>query len=203
MKQQESKGISNGVIAAVIAAVVAVSGGVAWLTWTPNKPIGQTQQPTLSNSVEPSPSTNPAEKPAEVYWLRDSGTNFELVPQPITIKPAGDSPNQILEAAFQTLLAGPTEATNSSTIPQGTKLVDVKVENDSVHVNLSSEFENGGGSASMTGRVGQVVYTATTINPNAKVYIEVNGKQLDVLGGEGLELEQPLTRESFKQNYQL
>ncbi|MBD2771942.1 GerMN domain-containing protein [Iningainema tapete] len=203
MKQQQSKGISNGVIAAVIAAVVAVSGGVAWLTWSSNKPVAQNPQPNISNSVEPSPKTNPVEKPAEVYWLQDTGTNFKLVPQPITIKPAGDSPNQILEAAFQTLLAGPTEATNSTTIPQGTKLVGVEVENDSVTVNLSEEFKSGGGSASMTGRVGQVVYTATALNPNAKVYIEVNGEKLEVLGGEGLELEQPLTRDSFNQNYPL
>jgi spore germination protein GerM len=35
------------------------------------------------------------------------------------------------------------------------------------------------------------------------VYIEVNGKQLDVLGSEGLELEQPLTRDSFNKNYEL
>jgi spore germination protein GerM len=55
----------------------------------------------------------------------------------------------------------------------------------------------------MMGRVGQVVYTATTLNPNAKVYIEVNGKKLDVLGGEGVEVEQPLTRENFKKDYPL
>jgi spore germination protein GerM len=55
----------------------------------------------------------------------------------------------------------------------------------------------------MVGRVGQVVYTATTLNPNAKVYIEVNGKPLEVLGGEGVEIEQPMTRESFKKEYPL
>jgi spore germination protein GerM len=52
-------------------------------------------------------------------------------------------------------------------------------------------------------RLGQVVYTATALRPRSKVFIEVNGKQLDVLGGEGLELQQPLTRERFKQDYQL
>ncbi|MFO5473015.1 MAG: GerMN domain-containing protein, partial [Dolichospermum sp.] len=72
-----------------------------------------------------------------------------------------------------------------------------------VHVNLSENFTSGGGSSSMIGRIGQVVYTATSLNPQAKVYIEVNGKPLEVLGGEGVELEQPLTRESFQKNYPL
>ena len=79
----------------------------------------------------------------------------------------------------------------------------LKSENDEVHVNLSEDFTSGGGSTSMMGRVGQVVYTATTLNPKAKVYIDVNGKPLDVLGGEGVELQQPLTRESFQKNYPL
>jgi spore germination protein GerM len=101
------------------------------------------------------------------------------------------------------LLAGPTEGTGSTTIPKGTKLQSLKVENDGIHVNLSNEFTTGGGSTSMIGRVGQVVYTATTLNPNAKVYIEVNGKKLETLGGEGLEVEQPLTREKFDKDYSL
>jgi spore germination protein GerM len=79
----------------------------------------------------------------------------------------------------------------------------LKAENNNIHVNLSENFTTGGGSTSMMGRVGQVVYTATSLNPQAKVYIEVNGKLLEVLGGEGVELQQPLTRESFQKNYPL
>jgi spore germination protein GerM len=79
----------------------------------------------------------------------------------------------------------------------------LKAENNDIHVNLSANFTTGGGSTSMMGRVGQVVYTATSLNPKAKVYIEVNGKLLEVLGGEGVELQQPLTRESFQKNYPL
>lgn len=126
-----------------------------------------------------------------------------MVPQIVQVKALGNSSNQILEGAFQQLLAGPTENTETTTIPKGTKLLGVKTANDGVHVNLSEEFESGGGSSSMMGRVGQVVYTATALDKNAKVYIEVNGKPLEILGGEGLELEQPLTRESFDKNYSL
>jgi spore germination protein GerM len=196
-EQQKSNRISSGVVAVVSAAVVAVSGGVAWFTL--NSPPVQTPNTTVPR---PGEKVAPIEQTAEIYWLKDNGKNLELVPQKIKLT-AGDKPNQVLEAAFQNLLTGPTEGTDSTTIPQGTKLLGLKVENNDIHVNLSEEFTSGGGSASMNGRVGQVVYTATSLDRNAKVYIEVNGKKLEVLGGEGLELEQPLTRDGFNKNYSL
>ncbi|MEH2421949.1 MAG: GerMN domain-containing protein [Nostoc sp.] len=201
--QQGSNRISSGVIAAVSAAVVAVGGGVAWFTShssntpTPSNPSARIAQPAQPSTRQPG-----NEKTPNVYWLRPKEKNVALVPQPVKV--ASVQPNQALESAFQSLLAGPqTGGTDSTTIPKATKLLGLKAENDEVHVNLSEDFTSGGGSTSMMGRVGQVVYTATTLNPKAKVYIDVNGKPLDVLGGEGLELEQPLTRESFQKNYPL
>ncbi|MEH1896476.1 MAG: GerMN domain-containing protein [Nostoc sp.] len=202
--QQGSNRISSGAIAAVSAVVVAVGGGVAWFTShssntpIPSNPSGQIAQPAQPSTRQPVAN----EKTPNVYWLTPKDKNVVLVPQPVKV--ASILPNQPLEAAFQSLLAGPTtEATGSTTIPKGTKLLGLKSENNEVHVNLSEDFTSGGGSTSMMGRVGQVVYTATSLNPKAKVYIDVNGKPLDVLGGEGLELQQPLTRESFDKNYQL
>ncbi|MEH2119913.1 GerMN domain-containing protein [Nostoc sp.] len=201
--QQGSNRISSGAIAAVSAVVVAVGGSVAWFTShssntsTPSNPSQQIAQP-----VQPSTRQPVNEQTPNVYWLRPKDKNIALVPQPVKV--ASVLPNQPLEAAFQSLLAGPpTGGTDSTTIPKTTKLLGLKSENNEVHVNLSEDFTSGGGSTSMIGRVGQVVYTATTLNPKAKVYIDVNGKPLDVLGGEGLELEQPLTRESFQKNYPL
>lgn len=200
--QQGSNRISSGAIAAVSAVVVAVGGGVAWFTThssntpTPPNPSGRIEQ-----SAQPSTRQPANEQTPNVYWLKPTDKNVTLVPQPVRV--ASIRPNQPLEAAFQSLLAGPTEGTDSTTIPKGTKLLGLKAENDEVHVNLSEDFTSGGGSTSMMGRVGQVVYTATTLNPKAKVYIDVNGKPLDVLGGEGVELQQPLTRESFQKNYSL
>jgi spore germination protein GerM len=194
--QQGSKRISSGVIAAVSAAVIATGGGIAWLT-SNQSPISI--PPFHNGTTQPNPPGQ--EQTPSVYWLKPTETSFDLVPQPIQI--AATQPNQALEKAFETLLAGPTEGTDSTTIPPGTKLLAVKTTNNQVHVNLSEDFTTGGGSASMIGRLGQVIYTATSVNPNAQVYIEVEGEQLEVLGGEGLILEQPMTRESFQQNYPL
>ncbi|NMG09591.1 GerMN domain-containing protein [Brasilonema sp. UFV-L1] len=211
-EQQGSNRISPSIIAAISAAVIAVAGGVAFFASKPDDKNISSNPPnnpptSIPVPVEPQPPTTPnqfsVERNAEVFWLQDTGTGFKLVPQTVQVKALGNSPNQVLEGAFQQLLAGPTENTESTTIPQGTKLLGVKSASDGIHVNLSQEFTSGGGSSSMMGRVGQVVYTATALDKNAKVYIEVDGKPLEVLGGEGLELEQPLTRESFDKNYPL
>ncbi|MDZ8068117.1 MAG: GerMN domain-containing protein [Nostoc sp. DedQUE08] len=200
--QQGSNRISSGVIAAVSAAVVAVGGGVAWFTTqSGNTPTPSNPSSRIEQSAQPSTRQPANEQTPNVYWLRPKDKNVALVPQPVKV--ASVLPNQALEAAFQSLLAGPTEGTDSTTIPKGTKLLGLKAEKDEVRVNLSEDFTSGGGSTSMMGRIGQVVYTATTLNPKAKVYIDVNGKPLDVLGGEGLELQQPLTREQFQKDYPL
>ncbi|MBC6435773.1 spore germination protein, partial [Nostoc sp. HG1] len=42
-----------------------------------------------------------------------------------------------------------------------------------------------------------------TLQPKAKVWIDVEGKPLEILGGEGLEIERPMTRQSFEENFSL
>jgi spore germination protein GerM len=154
-------------------------------------------QPSVKPSAQPS-----NQKTVQVYWLKSSGSKIEVVPAPVKIQ-AGVKSENILEGAFNRLLAGPNDPAHSSTIPKGTQLRNLDVREDGVHVDLSQEFTAGGGSASMTGRVAQILYTATSINPNTNVWIDVEGKRLEVLGGEGLELNQPLTRQNFEKNFDL
>jgi len=94
------------------------------------------------------------------------------------------------------LLAGPTDASVSSN-PTVNKASSVTIQNDGIHVDLSQEFTTGGGSASMSSRVAQVLYTATSLQ-QMQVWIDIEGKPLEVLGGEGLLLEQPLTRKASR-----
>ncbi|MUL35191.1 GerMN domain-containing protein [Gloeocapsopsis dulcis] len=202
MTQERAKRVPAGVIASVIIGVLAAGGTGTWWAFRSAQIPNSQQAITTPNA----PSTNPSVQPginqtAQVYWLRDTGTQLEVVPTAFTIN--SSEPNVVLQTAFEQLLAGPTNNSVSSTIPQGTKLRSVRVQNDGVHVDLSSEFTSGGGSASMTGRLAQVVYTATTIEPNAQVWIDVEGQKLEYLGGEGIMLNQPLTRQSVKENFQL
>lgn len=201
MTEQRKNNQFSGVAATVAAAAVIIAGAAGYFTLNP---------PGLDNP-DPTPiQTGEATKPAEqttaqIYWLQQTsdGTGFQLVPQKIQVQADVNEPSEFLKAAMTSLLAGPTEGSGSSTIPQGTKLLGIQAKGDEIRVNLSDDFQLGGGSASMIGRVGQIVYTATALQPNAKVYLELNGEKVEVLGGEGLELQQPLTRDNYKKNFEL
>lgn len=170
-------------------------------------PPAQTPQTLVPQALAPkSPQPKPVQQAAaqtvQVYWVKEASGKFEAVPTKVAVKQA-DKPDAALQAAFNSLLAGPKDATVSSEIPKGTKLRSLSVKNDAVYVDLSAEFISGGGSTSMTSRLGQVIYTATSLKPNTQVWISVEGKPLELLGGEGLEVAQPSTRQSFDKNFPL
>jgi len=204
-KRQRVNRIPAGAIAGIVVAVLAAGGGAAW--WALNSDHSPTNPPPNSLN-NPSPRvtqpvlTPPVEQTAQIYWLKDTGKQLKLAGSSVKLT-ASNQPDAVLTAAFNRLLEGPSDPSVSSTIPKGTKLRELKVKPDGIHVDLSQEFTSGGGSDSMTGRVAQVLYTATSLQPNDRVWIAVEGKPLKQLGGEGLELEQPMTRQSFEQNFTL
>lgn len=199
--QQDVRRVPIGLIASVSAALLTAGSGAAWWAWNS---MNSSPTPSAPTTTAQSPQTAqpPTEEKVQVYWLNTTNNKIELAPSAIAL-PEEKEPSKILESAFKSLLDGPTNPAFSTTIPKGTELRKVSVASDGVHVDLSQEFTAGGGSASMMGRLGQVVYTASSLDPNTKVWINVEGKPLDVLGGEGLELNQPLTRETFKENFPL
>jgi len=141
---------------------------------------------------------------AEVYWLDTESDRLELIPQPLN--PTGseaNNPEILLTAALETLLDGPQDAAHSTTIPPEARLRGIEVKADGVHVNLSADFTTGGGTTSMTGRVAQILYTATSLDPNLPVWLAVESEPLEVLGGEGLMIRQPLTRQAFHEDFEL
>ncbi|WOD39450.1 GerMN domain-containing protein [Nodosilinea sp. E11] len=220
--------IPLGIVAGLATLVLASGGSVAWFTWralNPTPPV--VEFPSIDLETDPllslpevaapvTPETNqpiaqdpvvqpaPAEVTGQIYWLKDDGTSFSLVPQSITVA-ADASPSDQVAAAFSNLLSKPGDPSQQAftTIPEQTQLLDAKVADDGVHVDLSGEFQTGGGSAAMVGRLGQVVYTATSFDPAAPVWISVDGKPLTLLGGEGLEVSQPMTRSDFDEGFGL
>ncbi|HEY9300515.1 MAG TPA: GerMN domain-containing protein [Phormidium sp.] len=190
--------LSLGAKGAIAILLLAVSGGAILTSCNPNTPetTVPTTQPTnpVKNALTPTPKADKQTATVEIYSLEDKDGKLQIVPRPITIEQKATNQQAILEQAFNRLLA-------QSAIPQGTKLRSIKVDKDSITVDLSPEFTSGGGSLSMTQRLGEVIYTATTLNPKSKVFLNVNGKPLDYLGGEGLEVTQPITRESFNKAF--
>jgi spore germination protein GerM len=197
-----------GIVAGLSAILILAGGGGAWWAWrmsstpTPSTPIAEqpVQQPT--ETVPSETSQVPTEQTVQVYWLRSTDTSFELVPASVSVN-ATDEPQDTLQAAFEQLLQGPSSAEVASTIPDGTELRNLEIRADGIHVDLSDEFNQGGGSAAMSGRLGQVIYTATSLDPTAEVWISVEGEPLETLGGEGLIVDQPMTRTDFDQNFAL
>ena len=170
-----------------------------------------TSPTAVAPSAEPTPTAPPSSettpKPAaqtetKVYWLRSIGKKLELAPVKIAVE-GGNGDREQLTATVERLLKGPANSDVTSSIPEGTKLNSLKVAKDGVHVDLSKAFTKGGGSTSMQGRLGQVIYTASSLNPSDPVWISVEGEPLTVLGGEGLEVSQPMTRAEFKKGFSL
>jgi spore germination protein GerM len=205
-RQSRFRSLPLSMIAGLAAVGLVAGGGTAWLTWraltAQSTAPTPAQAPQTAQSAQPQPSQAPAERKVQIYWLKSVGSKIELAPSTVALN-ADAQPSETLKAAFEKMLQGTTNPTLTSTIPKGTTLRTIAIKNDGVHVDLSTEFTSGGGSTSMTGRIAQVVYTATTLNPTAPVWISVDGKPLEVLGGEGLLIDQPLTRKSFEQNFTL
>jgi germination protein M len=109
---------------------------------------------------------------------------------------------QIGTAAVEALLRGPDEFEQgyglSSAIPEGTQLLGLRIEDGIAYVDLTSEFESGGGTLSMQMRLAQVVYTLTQFPTVEGVLFSLDGEQVDVIGGEGIVVDQPLRPRDFR-----
>jgi hypothetical protein len=101
-------------------------------------------------------------------------------------------------AAVEWLLQGPAEEGVQTAIPAGTRLLGLTIEDGIATVDLTSEFEEGGGSLSMTMRLAQVVYTLTQFPTVDGVLFRLDGRDVDVFSGEGIILDHPVTRSDYE-----
>src|SRR5919108_1009328 len=100
-------------------------------------------------------------------------------------------------AALEALLAGPDDGERAggvqTQIPVGTQLLSLAVDKGIATVDLTSEYESGGGTASMTMRLAQVVCTVDQFPTVKGVLFKLDGEAVDVLGGEGIVIDHPPT----------
>lgn len=106
-------------------------------------------------------------------------------------------------AAMNALLAGPTtvesgERVVTSAVPDGSRLLGLTIEDGIATVDLSSEFESGGGSASVFTRLGQVVFTLTQFPTVESVLFEIEGRPVTVFSSEGIVLDGPVGRADYE-----
>lgn len=102
----------------------------------------------------------------------------------------------VAKTAMLELLKGPSATELKglalhSEIPKGTKILGVVLKGHTARVDLSNEFDDGGGTLSMTMRLAQVVYTLAQYSTIDDVEFYMDGKRVQVFGGEGIELDSP------------
>jgi hypothetical protein len=109
---------------------------------------------------------------------------------------------QVGAAAMKALLEGPTAAEQQggigTTIPEGTTLLGLDIKDHIATVDLSKEYASGGGSASMFMRLAEVVLTLTQFPTVDGVNFKLDGEPIQVLGGEGIIIDHPMTRADYE-----
>lgn len=186
-----------------------VESNVGNLTVTKNNPVFGTH-PNLPEAkpIENKPSVETGEKKEEVnkvepkkeatpskvkylnkcYFYSNDG-KLILVERELNFKPS-------IENSIAILLKGPliseTKKGVYSEIPANVDLISVKRTDKDVIVNLSSNFGNGGGTKSITDRVAQVSKTVKIHEPGKNIFLYINGKEVEYLGGDGVYIKQPL-----------
>jgi germination protein M len=173
----------------------------------------ETQAATTSSSQEPQVPTvttgetetaeaeesDPAEPSATVTYAVWFALGDKLF---VTYRTQDRTP-RIGTAALEALLAGPTDFERgyglTSAVPEGTELLDLTIDDGIARVDLTSEFESGGGSLSMQMRLAQVVFTLRQFPSVEGVVFSLDGQPTDVLGGEGVVIDEPLRRRDFRQ----
>jgi spore germination protein GerM len=204
-------------MAAILAACtpgIGAGGSIQPLPSASEPLVEPSGEPTPP-SESPSPSGQPAQTPSGAsptpaatttvrayFYLADrAGGEPGLVPV-LREVPATKA---VGSAALRALLAGPTAKERSSTpaistaVPQGVQLLGLSIKDRIATVNLSREFESGGGSASIIGRLAQVVYTVTQFPTVDAVRFQLDGEPVTVFGGEGVLLEKPVGRVDYRE----
>ena len=157
------------------------------------------------NNTEYNPLDNQKETPAKeetkntktvkIYVLDKSG-NLHSLSRTCDLS----KENSCFEFAIKELIKAPTKWEKSkgftSEIPAGTKLRSIRQTSGNILIDLSSDFETGGGAESTYMRVKQIIKTVNS-NTSSPVYLYINGHQANVIGGEGIMLKQPLNERSL------
>lgn len=154
--------------------------------------LGRPAQTGSTTATEPT-GTVPTSVSLEVWFLK--GEDLASSPRTHAATP------QVATAAMDALLKGPSggrEAGLGTAIPDGTRLLGISIHNGVATVDLTSEFQSGGGSLSMKARLAQVVYTLTQFSTVRSVRFHLDGEPVNVFSGEGIVLDHPVGRKDYE-----
>ena len=166
---------------------------------SPSGSVDPSGGPSGSPSASPDPSTPVATVVLRAYYVLDGDVGVEgLVPTLRVVPKTAAVARASLDALLDSAAIRDAYQQISSAIPPGTRLLGVSIKDGVATVDLSREFESGGGSASSSYRLGQVVYTLTQFSTVRAVLFQVEGRTVTTFGPEGIILDGPQTRADFE-----
>lgn len=135
----------------------------------------------------------------DVYFLAlDSNDNGIYRKVQREIPPGEDK----IEFAVKELLKGPSVIEKAqgtySEVPKNTKLLKIRQTGNKIIIDFSDDFQYGGGTDSIYSRMMQLIKTAVNNTENKKIYLYLDGKQVNFIGGEGIMITQPLNEKSLE-----
>jgi hypothetical protein len=161
---------------------------------------GGSPSPTTSPTGTPKPPTSPP--PSTGGGTVTYQVWFHYGEHLFVTKRTQQATVAVGKASLTALLEGPSERESAAgvgtSIPAGTRLLGLDIAGGVATVDLSHEFESGGGTLSMSMRLAQVVYTITQFPTVHSVQFRLDGEPVTVFSGEGIVLDHPVARDDYK-----
>ncbi|MGF1668632.1 MAG: Gmad2 immunoglobulin-like domain-containing protein [Acidimicrobiia bacterium] len=163
--------------------------------YCPEDPVTRAQMATfLTRALGLTPLAPPSVDAAALVrpaFLLDQPEDGPYVATLARYVPAGsDTP----ERAVEEMLSGLNEPETSqvpafsTAVPEGSELLGLEIAGGVATVDLSGEFDDGGGSASMFGRLAQLTFTLLPFDGVDEVMMELEGVPVDSFSSEGIEI---------------
>src|SRR5688500_12945411 len=158
-------------------------------------------RPDTTVTTTDTPATTPATTAAGTtqlsVWLA-RGEKLEPVTRTVPSVP------RIGAEAVKALLAGPTAAETrngfTTAVPKETRFLDLVIDSAGIaKVDLSRDFESGGGTLGLTLRLGQVACTVGQFPTVKGVRFALNGELVSVFSGNGIVIDKPVTCDSYRE----
>ena len=187
---------------ALLAVVMAACGGDGTVDAgpVPDRPATTDVTPAATDTGSPT-TTGPAQAATgttEVFVWFVKGETVEQVTRTVPRVP------RVGAEAVQALLAGPTAAEArsglSTAVPKETRFLGLVVDADGIaKVDLSRDFESGGGTLGLTLRLAQVACTVGQFPTVKGVRFALAGELVNVFSGNGIVVDRPVTCDSYRQ----
>lgn len=172
------------------------------LTTQPATTQPQTTQPQTTPVTDPAldPSTTvPAgDVLVNVYWAGEVINPPVCCPERISAGGRLVRGPAVARGALEAMLDGPNAVEQGigmlTTVPEGTRLLDLAVRDGVATVDLSGEFEEPSGSYAERFRVAQVVFTLTQFDNIDRVMFRIDGIDRDEIMSHGIPVDEGVTR---------